>query len=238
MYICEPNSVHNYRIVSRPILVLVPDDNFRKMGTRPKSRHVLSHSINLQLQQNILPVQNASYTVKNVRTDEEIFNITDTFFTLHSSKHLLDIHGRSIYQLKESIVSLHGRMHIIDSNTNKTVLTLRKKGLIPLLDIGTIIAWKGSSDNGKPDIICKGDFLIKEFEVRNGKGKILAKVKRKCMCLRNLVWEKNKYDIEIGENVNMALMILLVVAIDVEYMNSAHRSGFRAVSKQVNRFVS
>ena len=49
--------------------------------------------------------------------------------SFQDKKKLLDSNGNAIYSMVESIMSLRGRMQIVDASSKQPVVTLRKKGM-------------------------------------------------------------------------------------------------------------
>ena len=80
--------------------------------------------------------------------------------------------------MSESLLSLRGRMAIVDPVSKEPIVTLRKKGFLPGLGTKTIRAWRGSTDEGPPYLEVKGDFFLKDFAVTEvATGRSLATVK-------------------------------------------------------------
>lgn len=158
-----------------------------------------------------------------------MFKIKGNAFSFRDSKALYGIDGNAIYKMSESIISLRGRMQITDPDTKQPVLTLRKKGFIPMLGTSTIQAWRGASDEGEPDLECKGDFFRKDFAIRDKRsGRVLASVKRKSFTLSNILLEKDTYVIRIESGTDAALLTFLVIAVDEQYRDDGTRRGFES----------
>jgi uncharacterized protein YxjI len=79
------------------------------------------------------------------------FNMKAKLFSIKEKKTLVDTsNGAPIYSLAEELLSLRGTMRIQDAVTKQTVVTMRKKGFIPMMGTSTVQAWRGPSDEGQP----------------------------------------------------------------------------------------
>lgn len=98
-----------------------------------------------------------------------------------------------------------------------------------MLGTSTIQAWRGASDEGEPHLECKGDFLRKDFAIRESRtGRALATVKRKSFTLSNILLEKDTYVIRIEAGTDAALLTFLVIAVDEQYRDDGTRRGFES----------
>lgn len=76
----------------------------------------------------------------------------------------------------------------------------------------TVQVWRGASDDGDCWISAKGDYLRKNFDIKEkASGRTLASVRRKSMNLSNLLLEKDTYIIRCEPGVDTALMVFLVI---------------------------
>ncbi len=182
-----------------------------------------------KLKEKMWSMSGDSFSVKQVSTGAAAFKIKGTVMGFNDKKKILDLNGTPIYTMVESILSLRGRMQISDSNTKTPVVTLRKKGFIPMMGTSTVLIWKGSTDEGEPWIQIKGDFLRKNFDFKEkASGRTLASVRRKSMTLANILAEKDSYVIRVEQGVDCALMVFLVVAIDEQYRDDGNRTGLES----------
>ena len=118
-------------------------------------------------------------------------------------------------------------MFITDAQSKRPVMTLRKKGYLTGFGGGTIQAWEGDSDNGDPIYEVKGDFLKKDFSVKDVRtGKTVAQVKRKSFTVSNLLFEKDTYVIKVEPGLDTVLLIFFVVAADEQYRDDGNRKGY------------
>lgn len=195
-----------------------------------QSRYVYNHPVEFKLQEKYFSLSGDSFNIKNVATGEPVFKIKGNAFSFKDSKALYDIQGNAIYKMSESILSLRGRMQITDPATKQPVITLRKKGFIPMLGTSTIQAWRGPSDDGEPDLECKGDFFRKDFTIREkATGRPLATVKRKSFTLSNILLEKDTYIIRVEPGTDAAMLVFLVIAVDEQYRDDGNRRGFESL---------
>lgn len=196
------------------------------MTTKSTSRFVYDHATEFKLREKFWSLSGDSFSIKNLSNNASTFKVKGNAFSLKDSKQLCDSRNKPILKMTESLFTLRGRMHITDASTKRTVLTLRKKGFIPMTGTGTILAWKGGDDDGKPDIVCKGDFFRKDFVIKNKSGKVLATIRRKSFNLSNILLEKDSYVVRIEPGVDAALMIFMVVAVDEQYRDDGERRGY------------
>lgn len=168
-----------------------------------------------------------SFSITNVATGQPAFKVKGNALSFQDSKVLLDADGNSVYKMKESIISLRGRMQIQDAASKQTAMTLRKKGFIPMMGTSTIQVWRGDSDEGEPYLECKGDFFRKDFNIKEkATGKVVASIKRKSMNLANILLEKDTYIIRVEPGYDSALLVFLVVAVDEQYRDDGERRGY------------
>lgn len=118
-----------------------------------------------KLKEKMFSMSGDSFQVKDAQSGATAFKVKGNALSFGDSKKLLDPSGTPIYKMSESILSLRGRMQIVDSGTNKVLVMLRKKGFIPMLGTGTVQVWRGGSDEGPPWLQVKGDFFKRDFSM-------------------------------------------------------------------------
>lgn len=189
-------------------------------------RFVYQHPVEFKLKEKAFSLSGDNFSIKNIQTGESTFKVKGNAFSFKDSKALYDMNGNAIYKMSESIISLRGRMKIEDPSTKRTVITLRKKGIIPILGTSTIQAWRGDSDDGEPYMECKGNFIRKDFAIKEvATGRVLASVKRKPFTISNFLLEKDTYVIRIEPGTDVALLVFFVIAIDEQYRDDGASSG-------------
>lgn len=162
--------------------------------------------------------------IKRVDTGEAYFKVKGNALSFKDTKTLLDMNGTPIYKMSEALITLRGRMNIVDPGTKQPVMTLRKKGFIPGFGTSTIQAWAGGTDDGSPYLEIKGDFLRKCFSItEKGSGRLLASVTKKSFNLANILLEKDSYVIRVEPGVDTALLVFFVVAADEQYRDDGNR---------------
>lgn len=191
------------------------------------ARYVLQQPVEFKLQEKAFSLSGDSFSVKRVDTGEPYFKVKGNALSLKDSKSLLDANGNAIYKMSEALLTLRGRMSIVDATNKQPVLTLRKKGFIPGFGTKTIQAWPGAAEEGTPYLEVKGDFFRKDFNiVETATGRTLASIKRKSFTLSNILLEKDSYVIRVEPGVDTALMVFFVVAVDEQYRDDGNRKGF------------
>jgi uncharacterized protein YxjI len=98
----------------------------------------------------VFGISGDNFKIVDAQTGAAAFNMRGKLFSLKEKKTLCDASGTPIYSLTEALISLRGSMHIQDASTKQTVITMRKKGFIPMMGTNTIQAWRGTSDVGTP----------------------------------------------------------------------------------------
>lgn len=191
------------------------------------SRFVFPHPTEFKLQEKLFSLSGDSFSIKRVDTGESFFKVKGNALSLKDSKTLYDNQGNAIYKMVEALLTLRGRMQIIDVSTKAPIITLRKKGFFSGFGGGTIQAWAGDKDDGDPFLEIKGDFLKKDFRITDkSSGRVVAQVKRKSFTLANILMEKDTYIIRIEPGSNAALLVFFVVAVDEQYRDDGERKGF------------
>lgn len=200
------------------------------MSTPTASRFTFPQPIEFKLQEKALSLSGDSFKIKRLDTGEPFFKVKGNALSLKDSKTLLDMNGNALYKMSESILSLRGRMQIIDPSTKQPVVTLRKKGFIPMMGTSTIQAWRGATDEGDAWIEVKGDFFRKDFQVREkATGRVIATIKRKSMNLSNILLEKDTYVIRVEPGADAALLVFFVIAVDEQYRDDGERRGYSSL---------
>lgn len=171
-----------------------------------------------KLKEKYFSLSGDSFDIMNITTGEVVFKIKGNALSFKDSKKLHDSEGNALLKMSESLVSVHGRMHIEDAVSKRTLLTLRKKSMLPLKGAKTVQAWRGKKDDGDSDLECHGDLLRKDFTIKETPtGRLLATVKRNCLTVSNILLDKDSYVIRIEPQVDAALIVFLVIAIDEQY---------------------
>lgn len=172
--------------------------------------------VEFKLREKYFSLSGDSFEIKNVTTDRVAFKVKGNPLSFRDSKALSDDAGNELYKISESMMSLHGRMQIVDVASKDTVLTVKKKSLIPKM--GRVQAWRGETDDGEADIECEGDILKKDFTIKEKPtGTLLATIKRKTLSVSNIVFDKDHYIVRVEPGVDAAMMVFLVIALDEQY---------------------
>lgn len=192
-------------------------------------KYVYNQPVEYKLKEKLWSLSGDSFSVTQVSTGATAFKIKGTVLGFNDKKKILDPSGAPIYTMVESLLSLRGRMQISDSSTKEALVTLRKKGFIPMMGTGKILIWKGGTDEGEPWMQIKGDFLRKNFDFKEkATGRTLASVRRKSLTLSNILSEKDTYIIRVEAGVDTALFVFLVISIDEMYRDDGNRTGLES----------
>lgn len=180
-----------------------------------------------KLKEKAFSLSGDGFSVKNTQTNQLAFKVKGNAFSLKDSKKIQDASGKPIYKMIENILTLRGRMRIVEASSNKSVVTLRKKGYFKFFGAGTVQIWNGDSDEGDPWLEVKGDFMKKNFDFKQkASGRVVASVRRKSFNLSNLLLEKDTYIIRIEPGCDNALLVFLVIALDEQFRDDGNRQGF------------
>lgn len=191
------------------------------------ARFVYNHRVEFKIKENVFSFSGDSFSIKRTDTGEAVFKVKGNAFSFKDSKSLYDMHGNPIYKMVESIISLRGRMQILDAATKRPVITLRKKGFIPGFGNSTISAWRGDTDSGSPYIEVKGDIFRKDFTIKEvATSRIVATVRRRSFTLSNILLEKDSYVLRVEPGVDAALIVFFVIAVDEQYRDDGERRGY------------
>lgn len=198
----------------------------KPMMSQLAARYVSQHPIEFKLKEKAFSLSGDSFSIKRLDTGEGTFQVKGKAISIKDSKKLLDASGNPIYKMTEELLTLRGRMSIVDVQTKAPVVTLRKKGYFRFFGAGTIQAWAGASDDGEPYLEVKGEFFKRNFTiVEKATGRTLASISRKPFTVTNFLLEKDTYVIRVEPNVDTALMVFFVVAADEMYRDDGNRKG-------------
>jgi uncharacterized protein YxjI len=140
---------------------------------------------------------------------------------------LSDAAGTRLYVLSDAVVSLRDRMFVSDATTRAPVLTLRKKGFLPMMGTSTVLCFRGGSDDGNPYLMVKGNIARKAFTVTDvATARVVASVRRRAD-VRSVMTdrENDSYLLRVEAGMDAALMCTLAVALDEHYRDDGNRSG-------------
>jgi hypothetical protein len=90
------------------------------------------------------------FDVVEVQSGRPYFRMKGSFLKIGNKKVLTDANGSSVYALTRSLISLRGRMHISDPSSGQVVMTMRRKGVVPILGTNVVQIWHGPRDEGSP----------------------------------------------------------------------------------------
>ncbi|CAN8069531.1 unnamed protein product [Agarophyton chilense] len=194
------------------------------------ARFVFNQSVEFKIKENVFSFSGDSFSIKRTDTGESVFKIKGNAFSFKDSKSLYDMHGHPIYKMVESIISLRGRMQILDCTKKRPIITLRKKGFIPGFGNNTIAAWRGATDQGPPYMEVKGDIFRKDFTIKEvATGRIIATARRRSFTLSNLLLEKDSYVLRVEPHQDTALIVFFVIAVDEQYRDDGERRGYNSL---------
>lgn len=180
--------------------------------------YVYEEPVEFKLREKLFSLTGDGFSINREDTDESLFKVSGNVLSLRESKTLYAADGSALYKMTDAMISLRSRMYISDERSGDTVVTLRKKGFIPMLGTSTILVWKGSGDDGEPWLEVHGSFFRKDFKIKEAEsGKEVGRVKRKAFNIRNIFMDKDTYVIRVEPGYDAALLVFLVIAIDEQY---------------------
>lgn len=179
-------------------------------------KHVYPQRMEYQLRERGLVTD--TFSVKELTSGRIMFRMKGRAFSmLHERKTLTDMDGEQLYGLREAVMSLHDRVHIIDPNTKQEIMTVKKKGFLPGFGAGTVLAWYGTDDSGPPAIEIQGNIMRKSFTIMDtASGRMMAAANRKSS-ISSVLLDNDTYTLVVEPGVDSALMVTLVVALDEIY---------------------
>lgn len=135
-------------------------------------------------------------------------------------KALYDSSGVKLFEMHEASLSLHNRMYVRHGSTGKTILTLKRKKVLPgsLSTPHTVHVWKGDTDHDHPWLELYGDLMRKDFTIKNLYDKsVAAFVSKKLINLSTILAESDTYVVRVNPGYNAALMVFIAIVIDEQY---------------------
>lgn len=199
------------------------------MSQNTAGKHVNGNVQEFKLKEKVMSMSGDSFKITNCRNGATAFKVKGHAMSVLSEKKTLsDANGVALYKLSEAMLTMRDRMFIVDAQTKQPVLTIRKKGIIPVLGTSTILCFRPGSDK-EPYLAIKGNILRKSFSVTEvSSGRQAASVKRKTN-FRSVMMEKDSYVLRVEAGIDAALMCTLVVALDEHYRDDGNKSGMSAM---------
>lgn len=129
-------------------------------------------------------------------------------FLNRKSKTLLDANGSKLYNIKENVVSLHKRMHVLDGD-DKKIMTIHRKNIMSLFK-GPI---QVSNENAEPMFEIVGSILRRDFQIIEKRtGQEAATISQEWICLQGVLVDKEYYIVKVNPGYSTALMVFLAAA--------------------------
>eukprot|EP00172_Hildenbrandia_rubra_P003195 Plantae.Rhodophyta-Hildenbrandia_rubra.ctg4813.p3 GENE.Plantae.Rhodophyta-Hildenbrandia_rubra.ctg4813~~Plantae.Rhodophyta-Hildenbrandia_rubra.ctg4813.p3 ORF type:complete len:191 (+),score=44.47 Plantae.Rhodophyta-Hildenbrandia_rubra.ctg4813:52-624(+) len=176
--------------------------------------HVYAEPKSFVLKEKVFSLSGDSFSIKDEHKNP-VFKVKGKAISLSEKKTLLDTSGNPLYKMKEKIFSMHTRQLIYDAATDKVVVTLKRKSIIPGKGVSTVEIWKGEDDKADPWLESKGDILRHNFVItEKASGREVVAVKRDLFNIKSLLTDRDKYGAKVAANEDAALIVMLVVAID------------------------
>ena len=149
------------------------------------------------------------------------FKINAETFSMSNKRTMMDSEGREIAGYRKKLLSMHATAYITGEDGGKTMVyaTVKKESMMsmvasaeifihnPPMDIDNV-----TTDGLIPKIRVEGDFFAKEYDFMMGNRDNpykVAKVVRKWMTS----WENNCYFVNIGTDMDIALICMCAMAI-------------------------
>lgn len=191
--------------------------------------YVYSTPQEYKLKEKLMSMSGDSFKIVNRASGETSFKVKGHAMSLLSEKKTLrDPDGNDLYRITEAMISVRDRMFIEDSSRRETVLSIRKKGVIPFMGTSTILCFRGDDDKN-PYLSIKGNVFRKDFTIKEvSSGKEVASVRRQSN-MRSVLAEKDSYILRVEPGNDAALMCTLVICLDEQYRDDGNRSGVSAL---------
>jgi uncharacterized protein YxjI len=180
------------------------------------------HPMVLLMREKIISFSGDDYTVL---TDKGtvLFKVDGKVFSLHNRKKFVDNEGNMVGEVLHKKISPHCRMYILDKE-GKVRVVVRKARFLQFSSCAE--AWilqkpvdpsnidKSETSSRPPDLRMGGDWRAKNFLFMNSADHVMCRVERTAMNLRNLIWGKDTYALEVPPYIDLALISLLGVCLD------------------------
>lgn len=115
----------------------------------------------------------------------------------------------------DSLLTLWGKIKIVESETKKPKACLRKKK-VSLRHM--IQLWQGDEDDGEAWLQSHDDFRKKDWHCKDVCSEnLVASVRKESKNLRNIALDKDSYIVRVEPGYDVALIVFLVIAIDEHY---------------------
>ncbi|KAI8914052.1 tubby C-terminal-like domain-containing protein [Powellomyces hirtus] len=161
------------------------------------------------------------YSIKDAHTDTPCFQVEGKMKSIKAKKTFLDAYGEPAFNMKLQLTSLV-RKHIVYKGTDSTSQLFKietKFALKPNL----YIHFNNLVDGVPCELGCKGDWRARQCVLwldRGMKGKenrvVVGHISSSALNAAKQLFDKQTYFLRIAPGVDMALMVAICVALDVE----------------------
>jgi len=181
-----------------------------------EARFCLPHPVHLRLREKYFSFSGDDFKVSDPNTGVVYFQCEGKAFSLREKKVLLDNVGHPICNLKEALFTLSDRFTLYAGNdSDKQICKIQTQ--LNFLKAKVSVAFADAVTGAQRYIVLKGDWRSKSCVIFWGEPKSggipIAKVYRPTVG-RSLLLDKQDYYLEVVPGVDIALMVMLCIALD------------------------
>ncbi|TMW57887.1 hypothetical protein Poli38472_013361 [Pythium oligandrum] len=161
------------------------------------------------------------FTIRDVQTDELYFRIDAAMLSMSQRKALLDANHLPVAQLKRDPTSfITHHFEIFEDEACKRLLFLMQSEF-SMFKSELSLNFRNRATGKRCQMGVQGDWrahhAVLWVDVGDGNKTVVARVRRPTDTFRNLVLNHQDYYIQIAPNVDLALIVLVCVAIDESF---------------------
>ncbi|TKA80401.1 hypothetical protein B0A55_01890 [Friedmanniomyces simplex] len=180
------------------------------LGPQPVSAQLYSpNQTTLVMKEKVFSLTGDDFTVRTV-DGLDICKCKGKMVSAHDSKKFTDTTGTELFTLKNKMLSLHKSFHG-DSPHGRHDFAV--KGHFKLVGSRSTVEFKNASDGTEVELEVKGDWMDRSAAITFA-GREVAKISRSFFNVRELMGDKQTYQVTVAANVDLSLIAAICVSLD------------------------
>ncbi|TMW57888.1 hypothetical protein Poli38472_013364 [Pythium oligandrum] len=184
-------------------------------------RFCLSTPVLLHLKEKTWSMSGDDFVIRDVQTGENYFRVDGSVFSMTDRKTLIDASNNAVAHMRKDPFSWGITINDIYADADAQEFLFQIKSKFSLFTSVLNLTFRNLITNKQCRMGLEGDWRARNaviwLDVGNGQLIVVARVRRPSSTARNIIFGKQDYYVEIPPNVDVALIVLICVAIDESY---------------------
>ncbi|CAK7207285.1 hypothetical protein SEUCBS139899_010095 [Sporothrix eucalyptigena] len=179
-----------------------------QIGVFPQ--YIASQTETIVLKEKVLSLSGDSFDVL-LANGQPLLKVKGKFFTLGSRKSVYDTAGTHLFDIYREIMHVHTTYVLEDPKGNKF---FELKNNIQIFGTSATAKFATHGTGKLESLTMKGNFLDTRGDIKDDTGHVVARIDRKLLNARQLLFDQDSYGVVVAPGMDMAIVAAMCICLD------------------------